>query len=474
MAETTSDSRPAVANSGGTPVLQQLGITADKIRQYDQRIPRYTSYPTAPFWRDDFTWAEWSAHLRDSDPGDAPLSLYVHVPFCEKHCLFCACNVIITPKKEVADDYLEWLEREIRLVAAAKPTTREVNWLHLGGGTPNYLNVDQLDRLAKLLADSFPFAADSERSIEIDPRLATPEQIAAYHDRLGFRRISFGVQDFHGETQTAIGRGQTRDITFANVAAARRAGFRSVNIDLIYGLPRQTEASWSATLDAVCELRPDRIALYNFAFLPTKLAHQRALQEEVLPPAEQKLDMFIAAHNRLTAAGWEFIGMDHYALRDDSLTLAQQAGTLRRNFMGYTTLRGSDMLAFGTSAIGDYKGAFAQNTKKLSRYKQALAEGVVPIEHGMILSADDRLRQFVIEELMCNSVLRLDRADVQALVEASTSRLEPLAADGLVELHPDALRVTDKGRVFLRNVAVVFDAYVHRAEEKKIIFSKAV
>jgi oxygen-independent coproporphyrinogen-3 oxidase len=463
-----------------TGTLDSLGITPDKISQYDQRIPRYTSYPTAPFWRSDFTWEEWRAHLDGSAGTTSPISLYVHVPFCEKHCLFCACNVIITPKKEVAEDYLGWLEKEFHLTASHYRGDGEVNWLHLGGGTPNYLDVSQLTRLVRILSDRFRFAIDSERSIEIDPRLASPEQVAAYHDLLGFRRISFGVQDFHPETQSAIGRGQTQEITFANVASARRAGFRSVNIDLIYGLPRQTAASWSATLDAICELRPDRIALYNFAFLPTKLAHQRALMDEVLPPAELKLEMFIEAHNRLTAAGWEFIGMDHYALREDSLTKAQEARSLRRNFMGYTTLRGSDMLAFGTSAISDFRRGFAQNTKKLSQYKKALAEGVVPVEHGMILSEDDRLRQFVIEELMCNSALRFestrgfDGEVLRALVESARERLEPLAADGLVAFGEDALHVTQKGRIFLRNIAVVFDSYYHRAQEKKIVFSRAV
>ncbi|MBI1290997.1 oxygen-independent coproporphyrinogen III oxidase [bacterium] len=463
-----------------TGTIESLGITPEKITQYDQRIPRYTSYPTAPFWRSDFTWEEWRAHLDGSAGTNSPFSLYVHVPFCEKHCLFCACNVIITPKKEVAEDYLGWLEKEIALTASHFRGEGEANWLHLGGGTPNYLNVDQLQRLVTILKDHFRFAADAERSIEIDPRLASPEQVAAYHDLLGFRRISFGVQDFHAETQSAIGRGQTREITFANVASARAAGFRSVNIDLIYGLPRQSTESWSETLDAICELRPDRIALYNFAFLPTKLAHQRALSNEALPPAELKLEMFIEAHNRLTAAGWEFIGMDHYALREDSLTKAQEAGSLRRNFMGYTTLRGSDMLAFGTSAISDFRSGFAQNTKKLSQYKKALSEGIVPVEHGMILSEDDRLRQFVIEELMCNGALRytsqrgFSEEVFRELVTAARERLEPLAEDGLVTLDDDALRVTRKGRIFLRNIAVVFDSYFHRAQEKKIIFSRAV
>jgi oxygen-independent coproporphyrinogen-3 oxidase len=460
--------------------LESLGITADKIRQYDQRIPRYTSYPTAPIWRSDFSWPEWQAHLEATSPACEQLSLYVHVPFCEKHCLFCACNVIITPKKELAEEYLGLLAQDIALMRKAYRGKAPVAQLHWGGGTPNYLSVEQSSRLVRMLEEAFPFDPSAERSIEVDPRLATPERINAYYSEMGFRRISFGVQDFHDETQAAIGRDQTRDITFENVAAARAAGFRSVNIDLIYGLPRQTEASWRETLDAIVALRPDRIALYNFAFLPTKLAHQRALSNEALPEAPQKLQMFIEAHNRLTAEGWEFIGMDHYARKDDSLTKAQQAGTLRRNFMGYNTLRGSDMIAFGTSAISDFQGSFAQNTKKLSTYRKGLGNGQVPVENGLILSLDDQLRKHVIEELMCNGVLRrcaqagFSAEQINGLVEEQIPGLTILSADDLLQVNPEEVRVTTKGRVFLRNIAVLFDQYVQAAKQKNVVYSKAV
>lgn len=453
--------------------LAQQGITPQKIQEYDQRIPRYTSYPTAPFWTEKFDAAAWRAHLQKHADSPADLSLYVHIPFCEKHCLFCACNVIITPKKEVAEDYLRYLEMEIRLVASLAQSDGCVTQLHLGGGTPNYLTGGQLARLMAVLGESFAFDPHADRSIEVDPRRATPDDIANFR-RIGFRRISFGVQDFHEETQQAIRREQARDAAFLNTAAAREAGFDSVNIDLIYGLPRQTEQSWQASLDDLAALRPDRIALYNFAFLPTKLAHQRALLDEELPGPEQKLEMFIEAHNRLIAEGYEFIGMDHYALPDEALSRGLREGTLRRNFMGYTTLRGVDLLGFGTSAISDYHGAYAQNTKKLSEYKRALSEGVLPTERGLLLNDDDLLRQFIIEEVMCNGVLPLDvRPGVRAAVEAERGALEKLASDGMLELDEKTLRVTQKGRIFLRNIAVHFDAYLKKPGESHL-FSRSV
>ena len=460
--------------------LEALGITAEKIQSYDCRIPRYTSYPTAPIWREDFDGPAWREHLQKSPSAEQLLSLYVHIPFCEKHCLFCACNTIITTKKDIAADYLDWVEKEATLVRDAYRADREVVQLNLGGGTPNYLTQEQMSRLLKILESRFRFGARAERSIEVDPRLATPADIRAFFQVHGFRRISFGVQDFHDDTQLAIGREQTRDITFANVAAAREAGFGSVNIDIIYGLPRQTEKSWSETIGSIIELRPDRLALYNFAYLPTKLAHQRALSHEELPGPAMKLQMFIEAHNRLTAAGYDFIGMDHYALRTESLSRAKNNGTLRRNFMGYTTWRGTDILAFGISAISDFQGVFAQNTKKLSVYKKQLAAGVLPTERGLILSPDDTMRRFVIEELMCNGVLNYDSdcgvpgVDLRAVVDEEAEALRVLAEDNLIVFEPNALRVTEKGRIFLRNIAVVFDAYMKGEKGNKTLFSRAV
>jgi oxygen-independent coproporphyrinogen III oxidase len=459
--------------------LEQLGIGAETIREYNQRIPRYTSYPTAPCWTETFDADKWSKHLEEKHHSSRDLSIYFHIPFCQKHCLFCACNTIITPKNEVALEYINYLEKEVDLIFQTNQPKGSVVQLHFGGGTPNYLDIAQLSRVVQFIRDRVPVDQEAEISIEVDPRVATPEDMDVYYNEIGFRRISFGTQDFNEETQQAIGREQTRDITFANVEAARRAGFKSVNLDLIYGLPRQTEATWSATIDEVCALRPDRIALYNFAFLPSKIAHQRALLQEQLPEPELKLQMFIESHNRLTEEGYVFIGMDHYALKDDSLAQALEQGTLHRNFMGYTTLRGVDMLSFGTSSISDFHGAFAQNNKKLSVYKRALHEGRLPTERGLLLSQDDLFRRYVIEEVMCNGHLRFDLdpeqvgGDVQALVQSEMVRLQPLCEDGLIELDSTGLRVTTKGRIFLRNIAVIFDAYMSQ-KGKKPLFSKAV
>jgi oxygen-independent coproporphyrinogen-3 oxidase len=459
-----------------TQSLSALGITAESIRAYDQRIPRYTSYPTAPYWTPDIGPLQWKEHVRATSNNARDLSLYVHIPFCGKRCLFCGCNVIITRKEGVAAEYLDYLEREVKLLKQEWRGTGRVVQLHLGGGTPNYLSAEEMTRLNDILSDAFTFSPDAERSIEVDPRIASPEEITRLAKEFGFRRISFGVQDFHEETQQAIGREQTLECTTANVRAARDAGFAGVNIDLIYGLPRQTAESWSESLDRVCELHPDRIALYNFAYLPGKLPHQRTLNMDEMPSPEAKLHMFIEAHERLVAEGWAFIGMDHYALAGDSLTIAQRDGSLRRNFMGYTTLRGTNLLAFGTSAISDFEGAFAQNVKKLSQYKAMVAEGLLPIERGLVLSEDDKLRRHIIEEIMCNSILRFtgERGpSVAQLVNSERERLQPLADDGLISIEPGTLRVTYKGRIFLRNIAAVFDGYL-KSSSASPVFSRAV
>lgn len=460
--------------------LQEIGIDGDKIRQYDLRIPRYTSYPTAPFWTEEFGSTEYEDYLRNRSGSDRDVSLYVHIPFCARHCRFCACNVIVTQKPGIADEYLDLVEREVRLHARLYKGHGHAVQLHLGGGTPNYLDQRQMGRLVNLLAEVFPFSESPERSIEVDPRRATPDDISRYYHEHRFRRISFGVQDFNAETQLAIGREQAREITFANVAEARRVGYESVNIDLIYGLPRQTTESWDKTIRDTIALRPDRFALYNFAFLPTKLAHQRALYEERLPEASQKLEMFIEAHNRLTQAGYVFIGMDHYALADDPLTQAMRGGTLRRNFMGYTTMRGVDLIAFGVSAISDFPDIFAQNVKKLSAYRRLLMQDRLPTERGIRMSDDDKTRRHVIEEIMCNGRLRFDasvpgvpHADIGAIVRQESAGLRPLIEDGLVTIDAEGLTVTLKGRVFMRNIAVLFDAYI-KGDAAKPLFSRAV
>jgi len=465
--------------------LHDLGITPQKIVTYDQRIPRYTSYPTAPVWKENVDSKTWEEHLVSNTSTDKPLSLYVHIPFCSNRCYFCGCNVIITKKEGVSQAYLDLMKKEIELVSKSLKGSKQrpVSQLHLGGGTPNYLPEHEMDELINLLKETFYFTKDAELSIEVDPRIASPEYISFLHDRHGFNRISFGVQDFDADVQASIGREQTRDITFLNVKTARELGFKSVNIDLIYGLPKQTLESWRQTIDEVCVLKPDRIALYNFAYLPDKLRNQKFLDPTLLPETADKLRMFIETHDRLTQEGYVFIGMDHYALADDSLNLSQKKGNLRRNFMGYTTLRGTDLLSFGVSSISDFQDGFGQNVKKLSTYREMLSRGELPIERGLLLTEEDRIRQYMIEELMCNGFLGFDheserragfpRDAIKTRVLAEKEALRPLEEDGLVILEEGGLRVTEKGRVFLRNVAVVFDAYINK-DGKAPVFSRAV
>ncbi len=453
--------------------LVDLGIDYKTLEKYNKRIPRYTSYPTVPSWSDEFDSATWLKHLRETSTNEDPLSLYIHIPFCKKHCLFCACNVIITQKQGIADRYLDTLEKEITLIRDQLQKAGKVIQLHLGGGTPNYLNSEQMQRLINFLESKFDFDDNAERSIEVDPRTADPEYINNLKNKNHFNRISFGVQDLHDATQQAIGREQTRDITFTNVEAARSSGFESVNIDLIYGLPEQTLSSWKTTIEGVLSLQPDRIALYNFAFLPSKLAHQRAIEDTNLPEAEQKVEMFMMAHDALTENGWAFIGMDHYARLDDTLTEAVDQGSMRRNFMGYTTLRGTDMLSFGVSAISDYKGAFAQNSKKITVQEKAISENKLPVERGMKLSDDDLHRRECIETIMCSGKLPLVDKRTRAIIEENREVFETLESEGLINLSDEILAATLKGRVFLRNIAVLFDAY-YPEQAKQTLFSKAV
>lgn len=454
--------------------LRELGITPETITAYDQRIPRYTSYPPAPAWTEEWSSDSWKHHLEATSTQSGDLSLYVHLPFCGKRCKFCACNVIITSRHDVANRYLESLMREMALVAALWRGTGKVIQLHFGGGTPNFFSIEQLRGIIERLRSLFPFSETAELSIEVDPRIATPDYVTALAADLSFSRISFGVQDFHAETQEAIGREQTEEVSFHNVKAARDAGISSVNIDLIYGLPMQTPESWEKTLISTVDLRPDRIALYNFAWLPGRLAHHREFDGETLPAPQEKLDMFVAAHEKLTEHGWDFIGMDHYALQSDSLSKALHAGSLRRNFMGYTTLRGTDLIGFGTSSISDFQNAFSQNVKKLNQYQDMVDAGVLPVERGLMLSEDDRVRRHAIEEVMCNGFIDAASAPgpVWALVDSSREELARLDSNGLVRLSTNRLEVLPKGRIFLRNIAVVFDAGMK--SKGNVEFSRAI
>ena len=452
------------------------------IERYDRPGPRYTSYPTAVEFHDQFGADEYQARLSAAaGTSDRPLSLYVHVPFCESRCAYCGCAVVATRKREVAALYLTYLEREVAMVAAALGRRRRVVQYHWGGGTPTYLSPAQIARLDAVIQRHFDVSDDAERAIEIDPRVTTGEQIRLLR-RLGFNRLSFGVQDFAPTVQAAIQRHQTLAATQDLYRTAREAGFTSINFDLVYGLPRQTLASFAETLERVVEMRPDRIAVYSYAHVPWLRPNQKAIDPMDLPGAQLKRQLLGSAVEAFTRAGYEAIGMDHFALPQDELAAATRERRLHRNFMGYTTRSAPDSVAVGVSAIGEVGGAFSQNYKSLARYYQAIDAGRFPVERGYALTGDDQVRGFVIAELMCN--FQLDRADLRErfgveLDEYFASELETLArpggavADGLLVIQGSGLRVTPRGRLFVRNICMVFDQYLG-AHEGRPVFSRTI
>jgi len=462
-----------------------MGRTPDKVsvetlRKFDRPGPRYTSYPTAVEFTDEVGRPEYEAKLAEADARDEPLSFYTHLPFCEHRCLFCGCHVVITRHREVASEYLSYLEREVDLLADALPDRRRIAQMQWGGGTPTYFTPGQLEGLYRHLTARFRFSEEAEISVEVDPRVTTEDHLRALSE-LGFNRLSMGVQDFTPEVQEAIGRHQTYQQTRDQMAFARRIGFdEGINLDLIYGLPEQRPESFDENLDQVLGLRPDRVAVYSFAYVPWIRGHQRRIERQTLPRPEVKLELYLRAMNRFLEAGYEPIGMDHFALPEDELAVAAREGRLHRNFMGYTTQAATDMVAVGISGIGDVQSAFFQNAKKLSTYYEALDAGRLPVERGYVLDADDRLRQYVISRIMCD--FRVDKAEVEARFgitfdayfrESLEALSEPIEA-GFVTVDEEAVTVTDPGRLFVRNVCMAFDRYLAEKEKDGPTFSRTV
>jgi len=435
----------------------------DLIARMSQRGPRYTSYPTA----DRFTPAFGAADYARAAGTGRPLSLYVHVPFCESLCYYCACNKIITRDRTKAVRYLAYLKREIGMQAALFAEGALVEQLHFGGGTPTYLDDAQMGDLLAHLRSRFAFAPDAtgEFSIEIDPRTVDAGRIRALR-RQGFNRLSLGVQDFDEDVQRAVNRIQPEALTRDAIAAARAAGFRSVSIDLIYGLPLQNVDTMAATLDKVVAAAPDRISVYNYAHMPQLFKSQKLIRDEDLPDAPTKLAMLGLCIERLGAAGYVYIGMDHFARPDDELARAQRDGTLHRNFQGYSTHADIDMVACGVSAISAVGGTYAQNEKSLEQYYARLDRGELPVARGLVLSGDDLLRREIIGRLMCDFALDLPalsarwQTDVAARFAPEFARLAGLERDGLLALAPERLTVSPKGRLLIRNVCMVFDDYL--------------
>lgn len=441
-------------------------IDTTLLARHDVRAPRYTSYPTTPHFSDALGESAYRRAAQACHQPDAPLSVYVHIPFCRTVCFYCGCNKVITANYRRARDYLEHLAREMALQApmfAGRPVTQ----LHFGGGTPTYLNEVDLRRVMADLARHFRLieAPAREYSIEIDPRTVDPDKVALLA-ALGFNRMSLGIQDFDPEVQTAVNRRQSLQQTAAVLDAARASGFRSSSVDLIYGLPRQTPASFARTLDAVIGLRPERVAVYGYAHMPGLFKVQRQIPVQSLPDARTRLRLLESSIERLCGAGYLYIGMDHFALPDDELARARRDGSLQRNFQGYSTHAQCDLLGLGVSAIGKVGEHHAQNARDLAQYQALLDQGQLAVVRGFTLGADDRLRRDVIQALMCQGHVAFDAIGERHGVRFAEyfapelARLQPLAADGLVTVDPDALRVTPRGWLFLRNLAMVFDAYL--------------
>jgi oxygen-independent coproporphyrinogen-3 oxidase len=449
------------------PSAAPIAFDEALVRKYDGAGPRYTSYPTADRFHDGFTAAHYVDALAARNVA-APLSLYVHVPFCNTVCYYCACNKVITKNHDHSAKYIRYVEKEIGIVGGLVEGSPPVIQLHWGGGTPTFLSHEEMGALMSALRRQFRFAPDAEVSIEVDPRKVDAATIA-YLAQLGFNRISVGIQDFDPAVQKAVNRIQSEAETRTVIDASRANGFVSVNADLIYGLPLQTVAGFAATLDKVIEASPDRIALYSYAHVPHMSKTQKQIEISQLPTPDTKLAILALAIDKLGAAGYVYIGMDHFAKPGDELAVAQRERKLHRNFQGYSTKPDCDLIAFGISAIGKIGPSYAQNVKTLDEYYARLDADALPVLRGVDLNKDDLIRRDTIQKLMCN--FELDFAELSqahgipfaGMFAPEFTALAPLAADGLVELSPDSLRVTPRGRLLVRTVAMLFDRYLRES-----------
>ena len=457
-------------------------MSPDLLRRYDVAGPRYTSYPTADRFVEAFGETDYVQALEQRREGVAvkayPLSLYLHIPFCEALCYYCACNKIITKHHERGAEYLRYLEREVALNVAHLGPGQTVSQLHLGGGSPTFLSDEELRSLMAMLRRNFEFAPGGEYSIEVDPRTVSAERLNTLA-LLGFNRLSFGVQDFDPDVQKAVHRIQPAQQVFDLVAESRTLGFDSINVDLIYGLPMQTPDTFERTLAQVVDLRPDRIALYGYAHLPERFKPQRRIHNQDLPPASSKLAMLSSALRVLMGAGYVYVGMDHFARPNDALAVAKRQGRLHRNFQGYSTQPDCDLIALGVSAIGHVGPTFSQNVKTLDAYYDLLNQGRLPVERGLALSRDDLVRRTVIMALMCQGHVQFESVEVAHLVDFKkyfATELETLSGmqeQGLVVLEGGGIQVTELGWFFVRGVAMVFDKYL-QADRTRARFSKII
>ncbi len=462
--------------------VQKFEVDLELLKKYSRPGPRYTSYPTAPHFHSGFTPEDFYREIVESNKkADAPdLSLYFHFPFCRTLCYFCGCNVVITHNPGRIERYLNYLKKEIDLVSGLIRPDRKVVQLHWGGGTPTYLTPEQIRDIYGYITRHFNLADDAEISIEIDPRTITPEHLPTLRE-IGFNRVSFGVQDFHREVQEVINRIQTDEHNSFVVNESRRLGFDSVNIDLIYGLPYQTVESYQKTIDKVLELSPDRLAVFNYAHVPWLKKHQRLLPEDAMPSATERLTILKLVIERLTEAGYVYIGMDHFAKPEDELARALEDKSLYRNFQGYSTRAGAEVYAMGVTAISQLTNVYAQNVKHIKEYEVLLDKGQLPTMVGYQLTEDDHIRRYVITEIMCNSrilkaaVKERYGVDFDSYFADVYEKLTPFVEDGLVSFHPEGIEVHESGRLVIRNIAMAFDAYLERDEKQgQPIYSRTV
>jgi oxygen-independent coproporphyrinogen-3 oxidase len=451
-----------------------IEISEELIRRFDSLGPRYTSYPTADRFTSEFNADSYIEYLeqRSLAKEKPALSLYIHIPFCASLCYYCACNKVITKDHGRSEKYLQYLEKELRLVTNHLAGKEVLSQLHLGGGTPTFLSHGELRQLMAMLHGNFDFTDDAEISIEIDPRTVTAETLFLLAE-LGFNRTSLGVQDFDADVQKAVHRIQPFEMVEQSVKDSRDAGFGSINFDLIYGLPKQSLESFSKTLDQVIQLSPDRIALYNYAHLPTRFKPQRRIAESDLPSAEQRLQIFLMSLKRLLDEGYVYIGLDHFSKPEDTLAKATLDKSLHRNFQGYTTRADCDLIALGLSAIGKVGHSYVQNFRTLDEYYACLDQGKLPVEKGFHLSQDDLLRRQVIMSLMCSSPIDFEQIGQQYGIDFNNyfsdelSEIQLYADEGLINMNESGVSITPKGRLFVRAVGMVFDQYLSRQSAAK-------
>jgi oxygen-independent coproporphyrinogen-3 oxidase len=447
-------------------------IDLDMIKKYDKPGPRYTSYPTAPQFNDSFKHEQYLDEIIKTNYGQnlPDLSLYYHIPFCDTLCYFCGCNMLVTRNRDRVKEYVKYLKKEIDMLRAYILPDRKVAQLHWGGGTPTHLNPDEIADLIKYISQSFSFKSDIEAGCEIDPRDLTREHVAALREG-GFNRISMGVQDFDEKVQKAVNRIQPEDITRQTVEWVRELGFHSINLDLMYGLPFQTIETFAQTVDKVIDISPDRIAVFNYAHLPWLKKHMALIHAEDLPQAEEKLQILKMTVEKLTSAGYVFIGMDHFAKPDDELAVALREKKLYRNFQGYSTHAGADLYAMGITAISQLQRIYAQNYKTEKEYFQAIDSEVLPVMKGYRLSDDDYLRHQVIMRLMCDFELDIPKIENEFKINFreyfawGLNNLKEMIGDGLVSVTNEKVQVTEMGRLLIRNIAMNFDGYIERKED---------